>query len=670
MYFSRTGQPLDLVFLLLQVLLWGIGGILLTRKVFRINKREQTIAGFAVGFLLFIWGGNLLAQIMPLNWALWLTSGSLFLLGIAGEIKKKNGFRDLLPASEEIPLIIVTGVTFLIFVLINRGLAIFDDYHNLPLVSVIARGGLPSTYYLNPALSLAYHYGLHIFGASLVSVGGLFPWSAFDIAKALTTALSITLIWLWFRRHNARSSYAIIGTLVAVLISGTRWLLIFAPSGWLKTVSANLTMLGSAAASGNSLLFNLSRDWVIEGGGPIAFPFAYGNGIMSPMTFMMGGSGTLHVMTLLVLLLLFRVKWSLAAAVAYSVILATLALSSEVLFIAVISGLILGVGLSMIQRKRHGIRFPPNKPVIFIICLAGLLGLFQGGVLTELFKNYVGLPGALPVVLPGNADFRVIWPPAIISSHLGELELINPNEIIVAVFEIGPAIIFAPFAVIWSWRRLKRGNVLVGGLGAATIIFFMFSLFFRYGAGRDTTRIMWTTLFLWVLFGMPAILTLIRYRSGFYRYFFFAIFAAGVFGGLMSLGIQITAVTKPVQTYFAGSADARISREYWDLLEPDAEVFDPIPYRSVTLFGRTVRTHETIYRPMESWQSLVRNPDVRAIANAGFSHIYVDEEWWKTLTQDQQASLSNPCVERLAAEEDPESGIRWLLRIDACRGFE
>ncbi len=53
MYFSRTGQPLDLVFLLLHVLLWGIGGFLLVRNVFRIHKREQTIVGFAVGFLLF-----------------------------------------------------------------------------------------------------------------------------------------------------------------------------------------------------------------------------------------------------------------------------------------------------------------------------------------------------------------------------------------------------------------------------------------------------------------------------------------------------------------------------------------------------------------------------------------------------------------------------------------
>ncbi|MFA9492165.1 MAG: hypothetical protein ACERK1_13160 [Anaerolineales bacterium] len=69
MYFSRTGQPLDLVFMLLQVLLWGIGGYLLVRNVFRIRKREQSIVGFAVGFLLFMWGGNLLAQILPLNWA-------------------------------------------------------------------------------------------------------------------------------------------------------------------------------------------------------------------------------------------------------------------------------------------------------------------------------------------------------------------------------------------------------------------------------------------------------------------------------------------------------------------------------------------------------------------------------------------------------------------------
>jgi hypothetical protein len=667
MYFSRTGQPLDLVFLLLQVLLWGIGGFLLVRNVFRIHKREQTIVGFAVGFLLFIWGGNLLAQILPLNWALWITSGSLFLFGVGSEIKEKSAFRDLLPASEEIPLIIVTGVTFLVFALINRGLAIFDDYHNLPLVSVIASGDVPPHHYLNAEVILPYHYGLHFISAAWMAIGGLFPWSAFDIAKALTTALSISLIWLWFRRHNSRSSLAILGTVVAIFIAGTRWLLAFAPIGWLKMTSANLSLIGSGAATGSSLLYNLSRNWAIEGGGPIAFPFAYANGIMPPVTFMIAGNGTLHVMNLLVLLLLFRSKWSLPAAFCYGIILGTLALSSEVLFVAVFSGITLGLGLAILLRNKPGWRFPPLKSLALILCLGGLVAVLQGGVLTELGKNLLGFSGSTTAVIHGNADFRLFWPPAIISSELGELELTNPNEIIVALFEMGPAIIFAPFAIVWSWRRLKRGNVLVGGLGAATTIFFMFPLVFRYGTGRDTTRIMWITLFLWILLGMPAILMVIRSGSRFYRYFFFVIFGVGIFGGIMLLGIQLTAITKPVQTYFADSADARISRMYWDALEPDAEVFDHTSYRSVTLFGRAVRSHETLYRKRPSWQRLVRNPDVFAIAGAGYSHIYVDEEWWNGLTEVQQASFDNPCVKRLAEVEDPKSGIRWLFDIEACR---
>jgi hypothetical protein len=145
------------------------------------------------------------------------------------------------------------------------------------------------------------------------------------------------------------------------------------------------------------------------------------------------------------------------------------------------------------------------------------------------------------------------------------------------------------------------------------------------------------------------------------------IFGVGIFGGIMLLGIQLTAITKPVQTYFADSADARISRMYWDALEPDAEVFDHTSYRSVTLFGRAVRSHETLYRKRPSWQRLVRNPDVFAIAGAGYSHIYVDEEWWNGLTEVQQASFDNPCVKRLAEVEDPKSGIRWLFDIEACR---
>ena len=60
-------------------------------------------------------------------------------------------------------------------------------------------------------------------------------------------------------------------------------------------------MLGSATQSGSDLYAALLSPWRIEGGGPIPFPFAFVNGIFSPMLGL-GGNGSLPQMTLFLLL--------------------------------------------------------------------------------------------------------------------------------------------------------------------------------------------------------------------------------------------------------------------------------------------------------------------------------------------------------------------------------
>lgn len=50
------------------------------------------------------------------------------------------------------------------------------------------------------------------------------------------------------------------------------------------------------------------------------------------------------------------------------------------------------------------------------------------------------------------------WPPAIISSHLGELSLLNPAQLLVALLEVGPIFLLIPLMFAWgvkAWEAAK-----------------------------------------------------------------------------------------------------------------------------------------------------------------------------------------------------------------------
>jgi hypothetical protein len=207
-------------------------------------------------------------------------------------------------------------VTLYVAASVNRGLAILDDYHNLPLVSVMAAGRIPPDFYLNSSFGYAYHYGLHVLAASMVDLGHFTPWGAFDFSKALTLALALPLAALSIRRVTSRVGWIAFGTAVFAFLGGTRWLLLLAPGRWVDALATHLTLLGSAAETGANLQEALLRSWAIAGNGPLAFPFAFLSGIRAPATFVaMSGSAVLPEVTLLLLLLLHRREWRPASAI-------------------------------------------------------------------------------------------------------------------------------------------------------------------------------------------------------------------------------------------------------------------------------------------------------------------------------------------------------------------
>lgn len=314
MYWLRSYSQFDFVSFILLSCIWILGGWLITTHTFRLRSSERFLNGTATGMVLFITLSNLLANLVELQIAFWLAS-SLILLGgllIAWQARRhgKAGsekflfLEDLKPW----PLFLALAVITFVLLLIGRGLALFDDYLHIPLVSVMAAGDIPPGFYLNPELNFAYHYGLQVFAASMIRVGGFFPWSAWDLTKAFAISLTILLGWLWYFRILGSKTGALFGSILIALSGGIRWVLLFLPLSVLTKISAGIILTNTGADTGIDLIQALSNPWIAEGTGSYSFPFAFYNGIFKPLVFELGASGALPFLTLILILLLAKHK--------------------------------------------------------------------------------------------------------------------------------------------------------------------------------------------------------------------------------------------------------------------------------------------------------------------------------------------------------------------------
>src|SRR3990172_8866754 len=171
-YWMRTRDIMLPALYLLMSILWSFGGWMVVSHAFSLRSRERLVSGAAAGFVLFITLSNLLANILPLTLAFWSASGIIFIAGLALALRSRA--RPPVDPGDlrAWPVVAVALGTSWIFTLILRGLAIFDDYYHLPLVSSMAAGDIPPHFQLDPAQHLAYHHALQVFAASLVRLGG------------------------------------------------------------------------------------------------------------------------------------------------------------------------------------------------------------------------------------------------------------------------------------------------------------------------------------------------------------------------------------------------------------------------------------------------------------------------------------------------------------------
>ena len=255
MYWFRSFDLLHLLGLAAVAGSVWFGGMLLARHAYQLEREERLLTGAGIGLASYVTLANLLGHVLPPAAAFWGAGLAVLLGGVFVGLRSPRSFvdrKDFRPWRQLLALALVA----LLATLIARGLGIFDDRKNLSIVSTMAAGDIPPRFYMNGIAYFRYHYGSQLFAAALMRLGGMFPWSALDLTKGLMAALGAGLAYLAGRRltHSRIGGFAF--ALVALLASGSRYLLLAVPQG---SVAPDLRPAGPAGFSGRQRRIAASR---------------------------------------------------------------------------------------------------------------------------------------------------------------------------------------------------------------------------------------------------------------------------------------------------------------------------------------------------------------------------------------------------------------------------
>jgi hypothetical protein len=536
-----------------------------------------------------------------------------------------------------------------VFTLIGRGLGMLDEAQNFPVISIMATGDIPPHLPGAPDVHYGYHYFLFLLDVQLMRVASAPLWTAVDLAHGLTLALAITFVALLAWRLTRNKTVAWISAAFFAFASGTRWLLLLLPGTLLNRVSSALTLMGSGQDTASTLFEALSRPWEVAGSGAIPFPFAFVNGVNPPVIMARHGYGVSAILIMLLILLLAGQQRTWKAGIPLTILLASLALANEVDFALLYLGVVLVAILWMVQNK--AIR-PPHSARLWIVVLilAGIFALIQGGLATEVLRGRL-----YPSTAQADSYFEVgfsIVPPALISSHLGKLSLLNPMQLLAALFEVGPLVLALPLVLIWGYKAFREEKWFQAAL-AASAIPSLLSIFIEYSGNAGitaTTRLLSNLFFVCKIFAVPLFWLWLQNQPEWKHHIVYSFGIAAILAGFVLFAIQLIVIPRPVSTEFLTDMDASFHQEYWDRLSPaSAWILDPSPSRALTVFGRQAQTSSGISWAAHTpeYQALVLNPDPYQLNAAGYRYVYADKDYWKLYS----SQLDQPCVQVLKTVE-------------------
>jgi hypothetical protein len=447
---------IPLVSVLLWVLLWSFGGFLILINTIKTQRHESTLLGLGLGLVLQVWLANLTGRFLAPVPAFWLSAGLVFALGLGLTL----GLKSWKTAREALRFPLGQWLAFIvllyIFFMIGRGLAIFDDYQNLPVTSMLAAGDIPPHFPLNPALSFDYHYLLLLNAAQWMRTGGFPTWAALDFSRAIFFSLAILYAFFLGQRLTHGKDGGILTALFTALAAVCVDI----------ALSARQAALGNLRARHNDWFRpgdgqqpenGAFQAWAIEGGGPFPFPFAYGNGFHTPAVMEHDGTGLMGLAIALLIILFFERWKSKGGMVVVAALLAAQAITDEIWFVFFLGAFVV-VYVARLLRPGKENRREIWTALVVLALLPGLIALIQGGVLSGaaagIAARIIGRGGTAQNQYY-SLGFRLRLPPAFVSAHLGTLALTNWAQAFTAAAEVGPIFLLLPLFIIWGRKGFR-----------------------------------------------------------------------------------------------------------------------------------------------------------------------------------------------------------------------
>ncbi|GAB4581847.1 MAG: hypothetical protein Fur0022_45980 [Anaerolineales bacterium] len=682
MYWFRTDSPLSILIWLTVAVFWGTGGWLAVASTFKLKMGENLFLGFGIGLSGYLSFANVLGHWFPPDVTFLGAGGVVFLsgLGFWALQHRKNPLRfvESFDIRSALPLFVaMAGLTW-VFLRISEGVGMFDEFTHLPLISTLAAGDIPPRFFINSEIGFAYHYGFQLLGASLMRLGGLFPWSAFDVSKALLWGYAVVLAWLVGERFGRKPWGGWLAALAVVFASGTRYLLLLAPRSFLFRADPLLTFQGNEA----EFVFSkwMIRIWEAEGSPPIGIPYAFLSGITEPLAIAHAGLHILHVIILLMLWLLAgRISARGPAIGLFTMLFSLWALTWESSYVLVVGGGVLAALLLFVQEYRmaqsQNSTFAPKAristlpPAVLALLLSIPIALVQGGLLTEIARG-IFLPGTETATAPAASGLSLRWPPAILSKHLGPLSLFSPITLLIAICELGPVLFFLPWITRWAWQKFRAEGWVWGTLLFSAWAGFLIPVVINHRVSSDLSRVAAHGMLIFILFFILRISE--NSWPAWVQTAAIASLGLMMVGGGVLFASALTAANRPMLAAKFDELDALVTKEVWDTLPAEAKIFDPNGWPGTAITGRLTHAVEGDYftgiRPYPAWQALVHNPTLLGLLAENYSFVYVNEKWWNSLSAQSRAELEAACVVTRAAHQNAEGDrFRRMLDLSGCQ---
>jgi hypothetical protein len=663
-------SELNVLPLLLLLALWALGGWLITAGTFNLPAHERGLVSLGLGLVLGTWLANLLARFMPPTFAFWGAALLTVALGIVLAWPLK---RDLFPRESFQPsqwLLFACAV--LIFTLIGRGFGFFDDHQNLPAVSIMATGDVPPHFPYNPDLRFGYHYFLLLVASQFVRLAAAGPWTALDLARGLTLALTLIYGGFVARRLTKSQLAQTLSMVFMAFAGGARWLFLLLPISLQRQLSSSVQLIGSGADTGPNLITAIYKYWRIEGTGPLPFPFMFGSGLDPSFSMFHNGWGTSAITMALLLLLLAGLRRNWRANLPIVILLASIALANEVTFTTLYLGLAFAALAWGIQKRSW--RLPRSLWLwAGLMFIGGVLALAQGGMFTEIVRGWLERQAGGGGSTYFKVGFALGWP-TVLSSHLGYLSLLNPLQWVAILGETGLAVFAVPI-VLKQLPGFSRDENWFEAAWVGSVIVSLLMVFVQYTGNAGPTAAsrmqahfltvvkIYAVPLLW-LWAEKAKQTSVRERR---KTVLLVWGLATIFSGFSLFGLQLAAMPNPVSAIYLDPLDAQMFTRHWDRLAPNTMVFDPTYPRSATIFGRPIRSSITMGETLPEWKALDENPEPHALKAAGYDYLYVDLKYYTKYS----AVILNDCVKQVDQLEDKNDGkvvdARYLFNLTDCR---